>query len=272
MPHSWVYRLTDAVPDWLIVIILGVIEGVTEFLPISSTGHLLIAEQWLGGQTDLFNVGIQSGAVVAVVAVFTDRLRSFLTQFQERETQQYVFKLAAAFGVTSVGGLVLKAMHFELPETAVPVAWATLIGGVLFLVVERWIRGRDLAGEISWRVAILIGAGQLLAAVFPGASRSGSTILVALLLGVNRKAAVEFSFLLGVPTLLAAGGLQLVSALRDPAAEPIAWGQLGLGVVVSALTAFAAVRWLLKFLQAHTFESFGYYRIVLGVLILLLLA
>lgn len=252
----------------MIVVILGVIEGVTEFLPISSTGHLLIAEHWLGRQTDLFNVGIQSGAVVAVVAVFTDRIRSFLTQWRDAETRDYVLKLGTAFGVTAVGGLTLKALDFELPETAVPVAWATLIGGVLFLVVERWLRGKKLVEQISWPVALAMGAGQLLAAVFPGASRSGSTILVALLLGVRRQPAVEFSFLLGVPTLIAAGGLQLMSTLRDPAAEPVHWGHLTLGLVVSGLTAFVAVRWLLRFVQSHTFEGFGYYRIVLGVAIL----
>jgi undecaprenyl-diphosphatase len=256
------------VPDWLTVIILGVIEGVTEFLPISSTGHLLIAQHWLGPQTDLFNVGIQSGAVVAVVAVFTDRIKSFLTQWREAETREYVLKLGAAFGVTAVGGLTLKALDFELPETAFPVAWATLIGGVLFLLVERWLRGKELVDRISWPVAVAIGAGQLLAAVFPGASRSGSTILMALLLGVKRQPAVEFSFLLGVPTLIAAGGVQLISSLQDPAAEPIQWGHLTLGLVISGLTAFVAVRWLLRFVQSHTFEGFGYYRIVLGVAIL----
>lgn len=258
-------------PDWLNVIILGVIEGITEFLPISSTGHLLIAQEWLGRQTDLFNVGIQSGAVVAVIAVFTDRIRSFVTQWRDAETRDYVLKLGAAFGLTAVGGLALKALDFELPETAVPVAWATLIGGVLFLLVERRLRGKSLVDRIHWPVALAMGAGQLLAAVFPGASRSGSTILVALLLGVRRQPAVEFSFLLGVPTLLAAGGLQLISSLRDPAAPPVAWGHLTLGLVVSGLTAFVAVRWLLRFVQSHTFEGFGYYRIVLGIAILWLL-
>lgn len=258
-------------PDWLIVIILGVIEGITEFLPISSTGHLLIAQEYLGPQPDLFNVGIQSGAVLAVLAVFTKRLRSFVTEWRDPETRDYLFKLIAAFGLTAVGGLVLKALNFKLPETAVPVAWATLIGGVLFLAVERWLRGRPLVKEITWTVALAMGAGQLLAAVFPGASRSGSTILVALLLGVKRQTAVEFSFLLGVPTLVAAGGLQLMSSLQDPNAAPIPWGDLGLGTIVSALTAFVAVRWLLRFVQSHTFEGFGYYRIVLGVVILLVL-
>jgi undecaprenyl-diphosphatase len=164
--------------------------------------------------------------------------------------------------------LGLKKLAFELPETPGPVAWATLIGGVLFLVVERWLRGRPQTDQVSWPVAVWVGVGQLLAAVFPGASRSGTTILMALVLGVNRRVATEFSFLLGVPTLLAAGGLQLVGALREQSAKSIAWDELGLGLVVSAATAFVAVRWLLRFVQAHTFEGFGYYRIAVGVLIL----
>jgi undecaprenyl-diphosphatase len=257
------------VPDWLDAIILGVIEGVTEFLPISSTGHLLLAEHWLGHRSDFFNVGIQSGAVLAVLVVFANRIRQLLVEWRDPVIRDYLLKLGAAFGLTAVGGLGLKKLGLELPETPVPVAWATLIGGVLFLVVERWLRGRGLTDEVSWLAAVCVGVGQLLAAVFPGASRSGSTILMALVLGVNRKAATEFSFLLGVPTLLAAGGLQFVSSLGATAEETIHWGDFGLGLVFSAVTAFVAVRWLLRFVQTHTFEVFGYYRIVLGVAILL---
>jgi len=259
-------------PDWLTVVLLGIVEGVTEFLPISSTGHLLIVQHWLGRQTDLFNVGIQSGAVLAVLAVFADRLKQFVLEWREPAVRDYLLKLGGAFGLTAAGGLVLKAVDFELPGTPLPVAWATLIGGVLFLIVERWLRGRPQTDRISWPAAVAMGLGQLLAAVFPGASRSGSTILVALGLGVSRPAATEFSFLLGVPTLISAGALQLVSALHDPEAEPVQWGFLLLGIIVSAITAFISVRWLLRFIQKHTFEGFGYYRIVLGLLILFWLA
>ncbi len=259
-------------PEWLAIVILGVIEGVTEFLPISSTGHLLIAEHWLGHQPAVFNVGIQSGAVVAVLLVFADRLQRMLVGWREKANRDYLLKLIVAFVLTGVGGLILrKGLGFELPETAVPVAWATLIGGVLFIAVERWLRGRTATDEVSWPAALLMGAGQLLAAVFPGASRSGSTILMGLMVGVNRPAATEFSFLLGIPTLVAAGALELHGALKDPTAPPVAWGYLLLGLVVSAATAFAAVKWLLRFVQSHTFEGFGWYRIGLGLLLLLLL-
>jgi undecaprenyl-diphosphatase len=256
------------VPEWVSVLILGIIEGITEFLPISSTGHLLIAQHWLGRQPDVFNVGIQSGAVLAVIVIFTDRLKQFATRWRDPDTRDYLLKLCAAFGLTAAGGLLLKYLDFGLPDTAVPVAWATLIGGVLFLVVERWLRGRPTTPHVNWPAALAVGAGQLLAAVFPGASRSGSTILMALGLGVNRPAATEFSFLLGIPTLIAAGALEMFTTLRDPTSEPIAWGHFALGFLVSAITAFVAVRWLLRYVQSHTFEAFGYYRIAVGLLLL----
>jgi undecaprenyl-diphosphatase len=259
------------VPDWAIAIVLGIVEGITEFLPISSTGHLLLAEHLLKApQSDLFNTVIQSGAVLAVMLIFTDRLRQLLFQWREPETREYVLKLGVAFFITGVGGLALKKLGFTLPETPGPVAWATLIGGVLFLVVESRPRAAGASDRITWTVAVAIGVAQLLAAVFPGLSRSGSTILMALVLGVSRPAAVEFTFLLGIPTLVAAGGLELVSALRDPQAGPIEWSSILLGGASAAVTAFAAVRWLIRYVQTHTFAAFGWYRIVLGAGILLL--
>jgi undecaprenyl-diphosphatase len=259
------------VPDWIEVIILGIIEGVTEFLPVSSTGHLLIAEHWLGKQSDLFNTVIQCGAVLAVVVIFTGRLKQLLFHLHDPAPRDYLLKLAVAFFLTGVGGVVLKKLDFELPKTAAPVAWATLIGGILFLVVERGLRGKSVGDQVTWTVAIAVGLGQLVAAVFPGASRSGMTILVALMLGLSRPAATEFSFLLGIPTLLSAGGLQIFSALRKPDAPPVEWGLLALGSVVGLVTAFVAVKWLLRFVQSHTFEGFGWYRLVLGVLIIFLI-
>jgi undecaprenyl-diphosphatase len=257
-------------PDWLAAVLLGVIEGVTEFLPVSSTGHLIIAEQWLGPRSDFFTVGIQSGAVLAVALIFTERLKGLMLRWRDPEPRDYLMKLAAAFVLTAVGGLLLKkGLGFKLPETAVPVAVATVVGGVLFLVVERWLRGRQTTAEICWRSALLVGVGQLVAAAFPGASRSGTTILMALALGVSRPAATEFSFLLGIPTLMAAGALELVSALREGGITAADWGDFGLGLVASAVTAFVTVRWLLQFVQTHTFEAFGWYRIVLGLLLLL---
>ena len=255
-------------PDWLAIICLGIIEGVTEFLPVSSTGHLLLVQHWLPRQTDLFNTVIQCGTVLAVVVVFTARLKQFAFRWQERETQEYLAKLAAAFFITGVGGLILKKLDFTLPETVAPVASATLIGGVFFLVVEQWLRDKPRQNDLTWRVALAVGLAQLLAAVFPGASRSGSTILAALILGASRPAATEFSFLLGIPTLLAAGALQMASAYRAGETDSIDWGHLLLGSVVAAVVAFGAVKWLLRFVQSHTFAGFGWYRIGLGMAML----
>ncbi|MCA1962647.1 MAG: undecaprenyl-diphosphate phosphatase [Prosthecobacter sp.] len=261
-------------PDWLAVIILGIIEGVTEFLPISSTGHLLIPQNlgWLPKQGDLFDVVIQSGAVLAVLAVFTKRVRHLLTTLRERATQDYLMKLGLAFGLTAAGGLVLKKMQIQLPETVQPVAWATLIGGVLILILERCHRGRRGAEQITWKVAAAVAAAQLLAAVFPGTSRSGASILMAMAFGIARPAATEFSFLLGIPTLMAAGGLKIASAWLEGEAAGIDWGMLALGTAVSAASAFLVVRWLIHFVQSHTFHGFAWYRIILGVLLLVLAA
>jgi undecaprenyl-diphosphatase len=255
-------------PDWIAVICLGVIEGITEFLPVSSTGHLLIAEHWLPHQSDLFNVVIQSGTVLAVIGVFWERIQQLVRQWREPASQDYIAKLAVAFVLTGVGGLALEKGHFKLPEDPAPIAWATLIGGVLFLVVERWLKGKTLSTEVTWSVAVLIGITQLLAAVFPGTSRSGVTILGALALGLSRPAAVQFSFLLGVPTLLAAGGLKTFKALHHGGSTEN-WSLLLLATVVATLTAFVSVKWLVKFVQTHTFVVFGWYRIVMGVGILL---
>jgi len=260
------------VSEWLVVVILGVVEGITEFLPISSTGHLLLVEQWLPiRESDTFLVVIQCGAALAVLLAFQQRLRQLLASWHEPATTDYLYKLAAAFAVTAAGGLAIKRLGVGLPETGTPVALATLIGGVLFLVVERWlaVRRSDVQ-TVSWAMAIAVGLAQLVAALFPGTSRSGATILIALAMGLARPAAIEFSFLLGVPTLLAAGGLKLVGAIRDPAAGSLHVNMLVLGTLVAAVTAFASVRWLLRFVQSHTFEVFGWYRIALGAAVLVL--
>ncbi len=258
-------------PEWLTVVLLGIIEGITEFLPISSTGHLLIAQKWVPRQTDLFNIVIQSAAVIAVIPLFQDRVNQVLFHWKETATQQFIFKITAAFFLTGVGGLLLDRAGFELPETVIPVAAALLIGGILFLVVERFVAGKPKTGDITWTVAIAIGAAQLIAAVFPGASRSGTTIIVAMILGLSRPAATEFSFLVGIPTMLAAGALKIFDQIREPSAPAENWSMLALGCIVSAIVSFIAVKWLLHYVQGHTFDSFGVYRIILAVVLLFVL-
>ena len=134
-------------PDWLQVIFLGIIEGITEFLPISSTGHLLLAEQWLGERPEHFNVFIQSGAVVAVIAVFRERVRELFTQWRNPEVQGYLIKMGASFLITAVGGLCIKKAGWELDNAKAPIAWALLIGGVLFIAVEKHQEGKETPEE-----------------------------------------------------------------------------------------------------------------------------
>jgi len=253
------------------VILLGIIEGVTEFLPVSSTGHLLLAEHWLrlpNQPSELFNIVIQSGAVLAVIMVFAGRIGEMLRDWRTPLVRDYIIKLSAAFLFTAVVGLLLRKFGLKLPDSAAPVAWATLIGGIVILLVERMLRHQTGATIVTWPVALAVAAAQVLAMSFPGTSRSGASIIVALLFGLSRPAATEFSFLVGVPTLLAAGGFKIFSALRHPGEPHEPWSQILLGTTVAALTAFIVVRWLLHFVQNHTFVVFGWYRVALGGLIL----
>lgn len=257
---------------WLIALVLGIIEGLTEFIPVSSTGHLLIAEHWIPRQSDLYNIVIQCGAVLAVLPLFKERL-AMLSRWREPQSRDLLAKIVTAFFITGVGGMVMNKYDFKLTESVTPVALALLVGGLLFVGVERAIRGRPLSESISWTVAIAVAAAQLLAAYYPGTSRSGATILIALVLGASRVASTEFSFLVGIPTLLAAGALKIFKALHhpEPTAMPENWAMLGLATLVAAVVSFVAVKWLLRFVQSHTFTGFGLYRIALGVGLLLLL-
>jgi undecaprenyl-diphosphatase len=167
--------------------------------------------------------------------------------------------------------LILESRGYTLPEKILPVAWALLIGGVVFIVVEKLLKGKPMSHEITWTIVVAVGMGQLIAAIFPGASRSGTTIMLALILGLHRAKATEFSFLVGIPTMLAAGGLKIFSALRKAeGVPPENWSMVALGTVVSAVVSFIAVKWLLGFVKTHTFIGFGWYRIALGIFLLAL--
>ena len=253
-------------PVWLAVSILGIIEGVTEFLPISSTGHLLLVENshWLPRQSDLFNITIQSGAALAVLFAFSNRVRELLYGLGNPATRAYLLKLVVAFAITGMGGLMLKKLGFSLPKETAPIAWATFLGGIAILVIEWAVRDRRPRADVTWLMAAAVGLAQLVAAAFPGTSRSAATILVALALGLKRPAATEFSFLVGVPTLLAAGAYETHQAVRHAGTAAPEWGLLALGTLVSAVAAFLVVRWLIRWVQTHSFAAFGWYRIALG--------
>ena len=261
---------------WLIAVILGVVEGLTEFIPVSSTGHLLLTEHWLtfGGQplqdtffgTEVFNSVIQCGAMAAALPLFSKRLAT-LARWRDPAVFGYFLKMGVAFAITVAGVLVMKKAGLGLPHAVAPVAYALLAGGVLFVAVEYWLRGRKATSEITWLLAVVFGLAQCLAVAFPGTSRSGATIILALLLGLGRVPAIEFSFLLGIPTLFAAGAKTSLDALK--AHEVILWSPLIVATLVSAAVSFVAVKWLLGYVQSHTFTGFGVYRIALAVVLLL---
>ncbi|MGA2174685.1 MAG: undecaprenyl-diphosphate phosphatase [Verrucomicrobiota bacterium] len=266
--------------DPLTALILGVVEGITEFLPVSSTGHLLIAQQWLPRQSDLFNVVIQAGAVLAVIPLFHHRFHQFIFNWREKAVRDYFLKIVAAFVITGAGGYMLEKHGFKLPEKLLPVAIALFTGGVLFLVVERWLaktgrsQGRGELADVTWTLAVAVGLGQLIAAAFPGASRSGTTIILALILGLGRPLATEYSFLVSIPTMLAASGYKIFETFHHPiaGAAPENWRMVILASVIAAVVSFIAVKWLLRYVQTHTFVAFGWYRIAVGAAAFALLA
>lgn len=257
-------------PDLFNVILLGIIEGITEFLPISSTGHLLIAEQWLGQRSDTFNIVIQAGAMLAVTVIYWRRISDLIFGWRDPINRDYAYKLALAFAITAVLGLVVKKLGFELPESVTPIAWALIIGGVWILIAEAIAARHPVRDTISWNVAMWVGIAQVVAGVFPGTSRSAATIFIAMLVGAcSRATATEFAFLVGIPTMYAASAWSLLknADATDSASE---WQALLVGFVVSALVAFVVVKWLLNYIRTHTFTPFAYYRIALGVVLLLL--
>ena len=256
--------------SWLQAILLGLVEGLTEFIPVSSTGHLLLAQRWLGARPDWFTVFIQVGAALALLPLFWKRLFGYATTLGEPASRDYLLKLAVSFGITGAGGLVLHKLKFELPETVGPVAWATLLGGVAILAVERWrSSAKPTIETLTWSIAIACGAAQLVAAVFPGTSRSGITIMIALAMGLVRAEAAEFSFILGMVTLTAAGAYKFLHAWKDGEVHGASAVDVTLAFLAAAVSAFLVVRWLLGFVRSHTFNGFAWYRIALGIGLLL---
>jgi len=257
------------VDSFLQVILLGIIEGITEFLPISSTGHLLIAQHWLGRRSDLFTIAIQAGAILAVVVIYWRRLWNLTVNFSDPVNRDYLFKLSWAFIITVIGGLTAKQLGLELPETVAPIAWALIVGGLVIFAVEAYADRQPVRDILTWNVATWVGLAQVLAAVFPGTSRSAATIFAAMLAGMtSRPAAAEFAFLVGIPTMFAATAYELLKMYGDGQLANENFGELAVGFVVSAIVAFIAVKWLLQYIQSHRFTVFAWYRIALGILLL----
>ena len=255
------------------VILLGIIEGITEFLPISSTGHLLIAEHWLGRRSDLFNVAIQAGAILAVVVIYWERLWDLVVRFNHPANRDYVFKLATSFVLTVVGGLIAKKLGLKLPETIAPIALALLVGGFVIFAVEWYAARLPVNDKPTWGVAVWVAVGQVVAAIFPGTSRSAATIFAAMLSGMtSRPAAAEYAFLVGIPTMFAATAYEGYEVYKTGEMAHQNWTELAVGFVVSAIVAFIAVKWLLRYVQTHRFTLFAWYRIAFGAALLIFAA
>ncbi|MEO6152420.1 MAG: undecaprenyl-diphosphate phosphatase [Croceibacterium sp.] len=256
----------------LTAILLGIVEGLTEFVPVSSTGHLILASELFGydaGTWARFNVVIQLGAILAVIVVywrtFWDAGIGVLTL--KPAGLRFARNILAAFIPSAVLGLLLKDQIDVLLGSPQVVGWALLAGGIAILGIEKSVTpGADSSvAELPLRKVVGIGLAQCLAMI-PGVSRSGATIMGALALGVGRKTAAEFSFFLAVPTMLGATVLELIdpSTPVDPGAQPIGWGLIALGFVVSFIVALAVIRAFVRYVSRHGFAPFAWYRIVVG--------
>ena len=252
--------------DILHSVILGLVEGATEFLPISSTGHMIVVSQWLGmEQTEgnkAFEVIIQLAAILAVVANYKER-------FTFKHTRLWC-QVFVAFLPVAVVGFLLRHQIKELFSVSV-VATMFIVGGVIFLVTEKVIKNKKASVEqledLSFKQALWIGLAQVFALI-PGTSRAGSTIVGALFAGLSRKASAEFSFLLALPVMMAASGYDLLSNYKAFSGEQLL--PLLVGFVVAFASAFVAMKLFMAFLDKFTFVAFGWYRIVFGGLLLFL--
>ena len=260
------------------VIILGIVEGITEWLPISSTGHLILVEEFVKlnfsqSYLDMFNVVIQLGAIMAVVVIYFHRLNPFSpkkTEKQKKMTLQLWVKVVIASIPAGVVGILFNDFIEEKFNNSYVVATMLIVVGVLFIVIENRHKGRKpqitKISQMGVPVLIWIGVFQMLAMI-PGTSRSGATIIGALALGVSRTAAADFTFFLAIPAMAGASLVKLRHFGFDFTGTEL--GLLLLGCVVSFVVSILAIKFLLKYIQNHDFKAFGYYRIVLGIIVFL---
>lgn len=255
-------------PALLVVILLGIVEGVTEFIPVSSTGHLILAGELLGfnsAAAGTFEIVIQLGAILSVIVIYWRRFWDVLVGLMQRDARAIAFtrNVALAFLPSAVIGLIVYKAVKAMLETPVIVAVALIVGGIAILVIERLVRTPTTTSveEMTWKTALAIGVVQCLSMI-PGVSRSGATIMGALGLGVERKTAAEFSFFLAVPTMLAASGYDLYK--NGGALGSGDWSAIAVGFVVSFVVALVVIRWFIGIVSRHGFAPFAWYRIVAG--------
>ena len=258
--------------DWVCAIVLGVVEGLTEFLPISSTGHLILAGDLLGFNDDrakVFDMVIQTGAMMAIVWEYRARFAKVLCGlFSDPAARRFMTNLGIAFMPAAVLGLIFGNMIKAQLFKPVPVALAFVVGGLIILWIER--RPRNVRVEnvddMTWKDALKVGCAQAFALI-PGTSRSGATIVGGMMFGLSRRAATEFSFFLAVPTLIAAGAYDLFKNRGMLSVDDI--GLFAVGGITAFISAFLCVRWLLRYITTHDFTVFAWYRIIFGIAVLL---
>ena len=266
-------------------VLFGIVEGITEWLPISSTGHMILVDQFvhLNVSADfykMFEVVIQLGAIMAVVVLFWNKLWPFHVKNEKQAWKDGALsmwlKIIVAVIPAAIIGVLFDDKIDELFYHPVPVAIALIVVGVLFIVVETIMKGKKPSirniGQITYKAAVIIGLFQVLAAVFPGTSRSGATIIGALLIGVSRATAAEFTFFLAVPVMF---GASLLKVIKYIAAGVAMTGSefviLVIGTLVAFIVSVFVIKFLMSYIKKHDFKVFGWYRIVLGILVLLIL-
>lgn len=273
-------------------IIYGIVEGITEWLPISSTGHLILVEQLVPfqgtseGFFDMFDVVIQLGAILAVVVLFWNQIWPFaftkksrqgktgLQSFFKKDIWALWFRILVSCVPAAVIGLLFDDVFTALFYNPVSVALALIIFGIAFIVIENWNKNRrpkvTKLSQITYQTALMIGVFQVIAAVFPGTSRSGATIVGALLIGVSRRVAAEYTFFLAIPVMFGASLLKVVKF--GFAFTSMELALLAVGMVVSFVVSVFVLRFLMGYIKKHDFKVFGWYRIALGVVVLLYFA
>lgn len=269
--------------------ILGLVEGITEWLPVSSTGHLILVDEFLklnepDDFKEMFDVVVQLGAIIAVVIIFWNKLFPFgkkdnphpLSQdgfgaYVKTDIFQMWFKVLVACVPAAVIGLLYDDVFNELFYNPWTVAIALIVFGIAFIVVENWNKNRkskiNSIDELTYKMALIIGAFQLIAAIFPGTSRSGATIVGALLIGISRTVAAEFTFYLAVPVMFGASLLKLV---KYDGGFTVQQGViLATGMIIAFVVSIFVISFLMDYIKKHDFKVFGWYRIILGALVLL---
>ena len=253
-------------------VVMGIVEGLTEFLPISSTGHMIVVGNFIsftGETAKLFEVFIQLGAILAVVWIYRDKVFSLLKNLpSQKGAQEFALKLLVAFTPAAVVGLLTHKLIKRYLFGPVTVSYALVAGGIIILLIEA-MKHRDEVSEmesLTYRMAFWVGIAQVLS-LFPGVSRSGATIMGGLLAGMNRKASTEFAFFLAIPTMFAATLFDLAKSAGSLNSSD--YGTLAVGFIAAFFSGIWVVRWLIRFVSNNNFKPFAYYRIIFGGLLLI---